>query len=103
MTSVREQTGWTGYRSIAVYSNHSPFFNRKFEKAASELHPIPIKPEVWHTVGVDLIGSLPKTAMRNKYTMTVSCLFSKWPEATALKNKKAVGVAKFLFKCFTVH
>ena len=41
--------------------------------------------------------------MGNKYIMTVSCLFSKWPEATALPSKSAIGVAEFLFKCFTRH
>ena len=54
-------------------------------------------------IGVDLIGPLPETAMGNKYVMTVSFLFSKWPEATALPNKSAIGVAEFLFKCFTRH
>ena len=33
----------------------------------------------------------------------VSCLFSKWPEATALPDKTATGVAEFLFLCFTRH
>lgn len=32
--------------------------------------------------------------------MTVSCYFSKWPEATALPEKVAGGVADFLYKCF---
>ena len=41
--------------------------------------------------------------MGNKYIMTVSCLFSKWPEATTLPNKIAIVVAEFLFKCFTRH
>ena len=50
---------------------------------------------VWHTVGVDLIGSLPVTAKGNRYIMTVSCLFSKWPEATVLPDKTASGVAEF--------
>ena len=32
--------------------------------------------------------------------MTVSaCLFSKWPEATALPDKTATGVAVFLIFC----
>ena len=42
------------------------------------------------TIGVDLIGPLPEG---NKYIMTVSCLFSKWPEATALPDKTATGVS----------
>ena len=44
---------------------------------------------------------LPTTPRGNKYIMTVSGYFSKWPEATALPDKSAVGVAEFLFKCFT--
>ena len=52
---------------------------------------------------MDLIGPLPTTPRGNKYIMTVSCFFSKWPEATALPDKTAVGVANFLFKCFTRH
>ena len=68
-----------------------------------ELHPIPVKDEVWHTICVDYIGPLPETQKGNKYIMTVSCLFSKWPEATALPYKTATGVAEFLFLCFTRH
>ncbi|KAL5457779.1 hypothetical protein EMCRGX_G035073 [Ephydatia muelleri] len=30
-------------------------------------------------------------------------VFSKWPEATALPDKTAIGVAEFLFHCFTRH
>ena len=54
---------------------------RKFNKFTAELHPVPVHDEVWHTIGVDLIGPLPETARGNKYIMTVSCYFSKWPEA----------------------
>ena len=31
--------------------------------------------------------------------MIVSFYFSKWPEASALPNKSAIGVAEFLYKC----
>lgn len=79
------------------------FICSKFDKFSAELHPIPVKDEVWHTIGVDLIGPLPVTQKGNKYIMTVSCLFSKWPEATALPDKTATGVAEFLFLCFTRH
>ena len=58
---------------------------------------------MWHTIGVDLVGPLPETQRGNKYIMTVSCYFSKWPEAAALPNKTAAGVAEFLFQCFTRH
>ena len=48
---------------------------RKFDKTSAELHPIPVKGEEWHTIGVDLIGPLPETPRKNKFIMTVSCLF----------------------------
>ena len=76
---------------------------RKFDKTSAELHPIPVKGEVWHIIGVDLIGPLPETPQKDKYIMTVSYLFSKWPEATALPDKTAIGVSEFLFHCFTRH
>ncbi|KAL5460002.1 hypothetical protein EMCRGX_G033410 [Ephydatia muelleri] len=47
--------------------------NGKFDKFSAELHPIPVKDEEWHTIGVDLIGPLPETQKGNKYIMTVSC------------------------------
>jgi len=41
--------------------------------------------------------------MGNKYIVSVSCLFSKWPEATALPDKSAIDVAELICKCFTRH
>ena len=76
---------------------------RKFDKFTAELHPISVKPDVWDMIGVDLIGPLPVTPRGNKFIITVSCYFSKWPEAAALPDKTAEGVAEFLFKCFTRH
>ncbi len=76
---------------------------RKFDKFTAELHPIPVKDKVWDKIGVDLIGPLPTTDKGNKYIMTVSCLFSKWPEAFPLKDKGAAGIAELLFQCFCRH
>lgn len=88
----------------STYSQYYATICRKFDKFTAELHPIPVHDEVWHTIGVGLIGPLPTTARGNKYIMTVSCSFSKWPEATALEDKSAIGVqAEFLLKCLTRH
>ena len=76
---------------------------RKCDKVTAELHPIPVKDKVWHMIGADLIGPLPETARGNKYIPTVSCLSSKWPEATAVPDKPATGVAEFLFQCSCRH
>eukprot|EP00731_Ephydatia_muelleri_P018169 Em0011g209a len=76
---------------------------KEYAKHVKSVRKLIVKDEVWHTIGVDLIGPLPETQKGNKYIMTVSCLFSKWPEATALPDRTATGVAEFLFLCFTRH
>ena len=40
---------------------------------------------------------------KNKYIVTVTDYFSKWPEGAPLKDKTAVGVADFLFTVFCRH
>ena len=76
--------------------------NRKHKDSPGRL-PVPQKEEVWHTIGVDLLGPLSETQRGNKYIVAASCLFSKWPEATPLKERSSEGVAEFLFQCFTRH
>ena len=49
-------------------------------------------------VGIDLVGPLPITSRGNKYIVTLVDYFSKWPEAEALSDKSAEGVALFLYK-----
>ena len=41
--------------------------NRKLSKASAELHPIPVRSEVWHQVGIDLVGPLTLTRNNNRY------------------------------------
>ncbi len=55
-------------------------------KPASTLHPMPVKPKVWHTVGMDLIGLLTETPRGNKYVITLTDYFSKWAEAVPLPD-----------------
>ena len=69
-----------GLTAILFFNSVLTTLSRRFDKFTAELHPIPVKEEVWHTIGVNLIGPLPETTRGNKYIITVSCLFSKWPE-----------------------
>ena len=46
--------------------------NPKLKKGHAPLHPIPVKDEVWHQIGIDLIGPLAITPRGNKYIMTVT-------------------------------
>ena len=49
------------------------------------------------------VGPLPETPRGNKYIITATDYFSKWPEAAPLRDKTAVGVADFLFALFCRH
>ena len=60
MTSAKEQIGTDVILYIFVLS-----LCRKFDKTSAELHPIPVKGEVWHTIGGELIGPLPETPQKN--------------------------------------
>ncbi|KAL5468790.1 hypothetical protein EMCRGX_G029909 [Ephydatia muelleri] len=64
------------------------------------IHPVPVQAQVWHTIRIDLIGPLPLTAKGNTYIVTLLDYFSKWPEASPLPNKTAIGVANFLYEEF---
>ena len=70
--------------------------NPKIPKQRPELHPIPVT-DVWNHIGVDLVEPLPETPRDNKYIVTATDYFSKWPEAAPLAEKTAVEVANFLF------
>lgn len=76
---------------------------RKFDKPALSLHPVPVKLGVWQQIGIDLVGPLPETPSGNKYIMTVTDYFSKWPEAKAIPTKEARNVAEFLYALFMRH
>ena len=49
------------------------------------------------------VGPLAETPRDNKYIITATDYFSKWPEAATLCDKTAVGVADFLFSLFCRH
>ena len=68
---------------------------------AQELRPIPVKPDVWSLVGMDLIGPLTKSSSGNQYILTMTCYFSKWVEAFPLPDKSAV--AKGIYSAYCRH
>jgi len=35
--------------------------NKKLKTQPGNLHPVPVTPKIWHQVGMDLIGPLPKS------------------------------------------
>ena len=58
---------------------------------------------VWQQIGIDLVGPLPVAPSGNKYIMTVTDYFSKWPEAKAIPTKEGSQVAEFLYTLFLRH
>ena len=71
--------------------------------STNELHPIPVNPQVWSLVGMDLIGPLKKTTRGNRYILTMTCYFSKWVEAFALPDKSALTVAHAVYTAYCRH
>ena len=61
-------------------------------KKRAQLCLIKVKDTLWHRIGIDLVGPLPETFRGNKYLITCTCYFSKWPEAAPLKGKSVEGM-----------
>ena len=97
---------WKGlYEDMNKFAQKCQICQKEYRKLkrSAKLHPIPIKPKFWSRVGVDLIGPLTETSRGNKDIVSCTDSFSKWPEAAALPNKTAKGVAMFLFDLFYRH
>ena len=63
-----------------------------------EVVPIP-----FYMIGVDIIGPLKTTDRGNKYILSVVDYYTKYAEAVALPNQKAVTVARALEDIFARH
>lgn len=52
--------------------------------------------ERWHTVGVDIVGPLPRTSRKNRYLVVFCDYMTKWPEAFAVRDADAATVGTLL-------
>ena len=52
--------------------------NPQWPAQRTPLIPIPVNPQTWWRVHVDLIGPLPESSSRNKYIAIAVCSFSKY-------------------------
>ena len=71
--------------------------NKKLQKSSCTLHPVPVNPNFWQQVGMDLVGPLKETPRGNKYIVTLTGYFTKWVEAAPLPDKSAASVAQFIY------
>ena len=60
-----------------------------------QLKSIPINDQAFYRVGIDLIGPITVTNRGNRYLVVAVDFLTKWPEVTALTNKKAETIAAF--------
>ena len=63
----------------------------------AELIPIPVEPYPFHRVQVDITGPFPQTKNGNKYICVFTDTFSKWPEASPLKDISAPTIARTIY------
>ena len=69
------------------------------------LHPHELAQAPFQVIGIDFLGPIkPASTNGNKHILVVTDYFSRWPEAIALKDQKALTTAKCLFdKIVTRH
>lgn len=66
-------------------------------KRTEPLHPIKIG-QPFDRLGMDIVGPLPKTKNGNMYIVVATEYLTKWPEARAIPNAKAVSVVSFFYE-----
>ena len=54
--------------------------------------------EPWEVIGVDLVGECLQTTSGNKWILTITDHFTRWPIAVAIPDKKASTVARVLYE-----
>lgn len=99
LSAVSAKYYWP-YNEICEYVRTCDQCQCNNSKLHESLHPIKVKGEAWHQVGMDLIGPLQETSCGNKYIMTLTDYYTKWAEAAPLKDKTAVSVVNILFSIF---
>lgn len=63
-----------------------------------KLMSIPVVPEPFYTIGVDIMGPFTSTESprNNRYIIVFTCYFTKWAEAFPLQSQDAESIAKVL-------
>ncbi|GET04437.1 putative integrase core domain protein [Rhizophagus clarus] len=66
-------------------------------RRAEPLHPIKIG-QPFDRVGMDIVGPLSQTKDGNKYIVVTTEYLTKWPEARAIPDAKAISVVSFFYE-----
>ena len=60
------------------------------------LYTIPRPAQPFETLGIDVLGTLPLTKLRNLYIVVITCYHTRWPIAFAMRNQRARTIATLL-------
>ena len=66
------------------------------QHSQAPLHSIPRPSQPFETLGIDVLGPLPKTRLRHQFIVVITDYFTRWPIALAMKNQKAHTIATLL-------
>ncbi len=92
------------FKDIANYvSNCLKCKRKKGYEGNRKFNPIVIN-DFFNTIGIDVIGPLPRTANGNRYIVLATDYATSWGEGRALKGKSAELISRFLIDdIFTRH
>jgi len=86
------------FEDIRTYVQSCEECQRRGKPTRTEpLHPIKVG-QPFDRIGMDIVGPLPTTEQGNKYIVVATDYLTKWPEAQALTNTKAISVVPFFYK-----
>ena len=96
--SIRQKYFWPGLlKEIAEYVNKCiPCQTRNLTKQQPHMQECDMPPFPFAKLALDVSGPYPKTHSGNQYMVTFIDMYSGWPEAFAVPNKKAETVANLL-------
>ena len=97
---IRDRYHWRGlYKDVAKYV--SKCIRCKTRNLKRELRPLQEMEEgrfPFEKIGIDMCGPYPTSKAGNKYLLTVTCLYTGWPEIFAVPDKSAVTVATVILE-----
>ena len=68
-------------------------YNNAPTASPMQLHTVS---QPWHTIGVDIMGPLPKTPRQKRFLLVIVDYFTRWVEMFALRNTTATDIANIL-------
>lgn len=100
---VRSRFYWPGWRAdVEIYCKECTVCEERKQPTKTRCAPLVTNRSgfTMEKIAMDILGPLPTSALGNKYILVISDYFSKWTEAYALADHKAVTIAGVLVNEF---